>query len=171
MDTRGVAVATLLAVLYAVGVIYLAPISFQLFQVRIADTLLPLSIVFGIPAVVGLSLGTVVANSVSPFGPIDIIGGTLANFVATYVGWKLGQMHFKGRDFFATVSQNLIITLIVGTYLQFLLQIPDTHIFGITIGGLLISWLGVFLGSAISINIAGYGLLKALRLRLPPTLT
>jgi len=62
----------LLAALYALGVTLLAPISFEIFQIRVADMLLPLAIVFGMPAVVGLSVGTIVANLSSPFGIIDI---------------------------------------------------------------------------------------------------
>ncbi|MBL7118911.1 QueT transporter family protein, partial [Candidatus Bathyarchaeota archaeon] len=45
--TIEVVMAALFAALYAIGVIALAPISFMIFQVRIADALLPLSILFG----------------------------------------------------------------------------------------------------------------------------
>ncbi len=50
------------AALYAVGVVALAPISFLIFQVRIADSLLPLAIIFGLPACTGFSIGALVAN-------------------------------------------------------------------------------------------------------------
>lgn len=69
-----------LAALYALGVVFLAPISFQLFQVRVADALLPLAILFGWPAIIGLSLGAFVANFFGPLGPVDIIGGAVRQF-------------------------------------------------------------------------------------------
>ncbi|HYB67202.1 MAG TPA: QueT transporter family protein, partial [Candidatus Acidoferrales bacterium] len=71
------------AALYAVAVVFLAPISFQIFQVRLADALLPLAILFGWPAVLGLALGAFVANFFGGLGPIDIIGGAIANLIAT----------------------------------------------------------------------------------------
>ena len=46
MKTRDIALASMISALYAVGVIVFAPISFLIFQVRIADALIPLSIVF-----------------------------------------------------------------------------------------------------------------------------
>ncbi len=62
METREIALGSVIAALYAIGVILFAPISFLLFQVRVADALIPLSIVFGMPAVLGLTLGNIVAN-------------------------------------------------------------------------------------------------------------
>jgi uncharacterized membrane protein len=77
------------AALYAVGVVLLAPISFQVFQVRIADALLPLSILFGWPAILGLTLGAFVANLFGGLGPVDVVGGTLANLLARYIAWRI----------------------------------------------------------------------------------
>ena len=42
-----VTLAAAIAALYAVGVVVLGPISFQIIQVRVADALLPLSMLFG----------------------------------------------------------------------------------------------------------------------------
>ena len=92
MDSKQIALISIFAALYAIGVISLAPFSYGLVQVRIADALLPLSIVFGMPVVIGLSLGTFIANTLNPvgnLGPIDIFGGTIANFIATFVAWKI----------------------------------------------------------------------------------
>ena len=66
MDSKQIALISIFAALYAIGVISLAPFSYGLVQVRIADALLPLSIVFGMPAVIGLSLGTFIANTLNP---------------------------------------------------------------------------------------------------------
>ena len=146
------ALTGIFAALYAVGILALAPISFGLFQIRIADVILPLAIIFGLPAIIGVTLGNVVGNFASPFGAIDIVGGTVANFVASLVAWRIGSKRFHGSWVIAILIQNLIITFIVGTYLSFIIGIP--------------SWVPVFIGSFIAMNIGGYALVKAVDRRL-----
>ena len=115
--SRQVALAAVFAALYAIGVTVLAPISFNVYQVRVADMLLPLSILFGPPAIVGLTLGTFVGNLSSPFGAVDVVGGAVANLVATFLAWQIGKRRFRGAWFAGTTAEVLAITLIVGTYL------------------------------------------------------
>lgn len=143
--------AAIFAALYAIGVVFLAPISFQLFQVRIADALLPLSILFGWPAVLGLTIGAFVANFFGGLGPVDIIGGAFANFVATLAAWKIVQSRSKLRVALGVASEIAVITFIVGSYLSYLFGIP-----------LEAGWLGVLLGSIVAIGALGSLLLFAL---------
>lgn len=143
--------AAVFAAVYAVGVVFLAPISFQVFQVRVADALLPLSILVGWPAVLGLSLGAFVANLFGGLGPVDVVGGTIANFIATLIAWKLAHGRRHGATFAAIVAEIVVVTLIVGTYLSFILGIPPW-----------ISMFGIFLGSVVAIGILGSILLFAL---------
>jgi len=162
--------AAMFATLYALLVYGLSSISFLEFQVRIADSLLPLTILFGWPAMLGLSLGCLVANFFGGLGLIDIIGGSIANLIAGYVGWRIGRMTFKGSWIMAIVFQNLLVSLIVGSYLSYLLGIPDLSYGGIVIPGIAIGWFGVSMGSLISMNLIGYLLLKILSVRIsPPT--
>jgi uncharacterized membrane protein len=138
------------AALYAVGVVFLSPISFQIFQVRLADALLPLSMLFGWPAILGLSLGAFVANFFGGLGPIDIIGGAVANLLATFVAWKIGHKR-PVNVLLGILSEVVIVTVIVGTYLSFLIGIPLT-----------VGLLGIFLGSVIAIGVLGSILFIAL---------
>jgi len=154
IKSRDAAQAGLFAALYALGVVLLAPISFELFQVRVADALLPLSIIFGPPVVVGVTLGNLVANLTSPFGVVDVVGGTAANFVASFMAWKIGSRRFRGSWITAVLAENLTVTFIVGTYLSYLIGIPVET-----------GWLGVFLGSFVAMNVGGYALLKAIGIR------
>ena len=120
MDSKQIALISIFAALYAIGVISLAPFSYGLVQVRIADALLPLSIVFGMPVVIGLSLGTFIANTLNPvgnLGPIDIFGGTIANFIATFVAWKICGSN-KVPFIVGIGCQIVIVSVIVGTYLS-----------------------------------------------------
>ena len=139
------------AALYAVGVMVLAPISFQVFQVRVADALLPLAILFGWPAILGLSLGAFVANLFGGLGPVDIVGGSVANLVAGYVAWRVAAGGGKWRVLVAIGLQILIVTVIVGTYLSYILALP----LGIT-------WFGVMVGSIVAVGFLGLLLLRAL---------
>jgi uncharacterized membrane protein len=139
------------AALYAVGVVFLAPISFQVFQVRVADALLPLAMLFGWPAVLGLSLGAFVANVFGGLGPVDMIGGAVANFIATLAAWRIAKNRGKRWMLIGVAVEILVVTLVVGTYLSYLLAIP-----------LRISWLGILLGSLVAIGALGSILLFAL---------
>lgn len=146
-----VSLTAIFAALYAVGVVVLAPISFQVFQVRVADALLPLAILFGWPSVLGLSLGAFVANFFGGLGVVDVVGGSVANFLATYIAWKTGRQRNKGSWLIAVAIEILVVTAIVGTYLSYLFQMP-----------LEIGVLGVLLGSFVAIGLLGYSLLLVL---------
>jgi uncharacterized membrane protein len=148
---------SIFAALYAVLVVALAGISFQLVQVRIADALLPLSIVFGWPAVAGVTIGAAVANIVSPSPSVvvDVVFGSLANLVAGFLAWRISQLRFSREtiaELLGCISAILAVTLIVGTYLAILFQ---TEVW--------IWWLGVGAGSVISIGIVGFPLVQIMK--------
>jgi QueT transporter len=73
------------------------------FQVRVADVLMPLAILFGWPAIFGLALGAGIGNlgadAISGLAPfsigIDIVGGAFANLVAGFLAWKIGSLRFS----------------------------------------------------------------------------
>jgi uncharacterized membrane protein len=128
------------AALYAVAVVLLAPISYGIMQVRLADALIPLSMVFGLPAVYGVTLGNIIANLYGGYGPIDVIFGTLANLLASYVAFRL-----RSKPLFGCLAATMIVSLIVGGYLWILVGVPME-----------VSLLGLFVGSFIAITILGY---------------
>lgn len=132
------------------AVVALAPISFTIFQVRVGDALLPLSVMFGWPAVAGLTVGAAVANVFGGLGPIDIVGGSLANFLATWLAWSISQKRFRRCWVSAVALQVAVVTVIVGGYLSFLFSVP-----------IALSLLGVFMGSLIAIGALGGFLLTA----------
>jgi uncharacterized membrane protein len=150
-NSISVTLTALFAALYAVGVVFLAPISFQLFQVRVADAMLPLSILFGWPAVVGLSIGAFVANFFGGLGPVDIVGGAFANLLATFLAWRIARYRGRSWRLFGMVLEIIVITLIVGSYLSYLFGMP-----------LSVGLLGVLLGSVAAIGILGSILLSVL---------
>ena len=155
-DSKAIALTAVFAALYAVLVLALAGISFQIVQVRVADALIPLSIVFGWPAVLGVTIGGAVANIASPMPSVitDIALGSLANFIASVAAWKIGASKIRKilSEFLGCLAATVLITFIVGTYLAWLTEVE-----------LWIWWLGVGIGSIISITILGYALVRILQ--------
>jgi len=151
-NTKKISIVTVFAALYAVAVIFLAPISFYVYQVRVADALLPLSMIFGIPSALGFGLGAIVSNLYGGLGIIDIVGGTAANIIACSLAWYIAKNRGIIHRFLGTIIEILVITAIVGGYLSIIFAIPIE--FG---------FLGVLIGSIIAVNIIGFPIQEIIR--------
>jgi len=114
MKTSEISLTIVLTSLYAVLVIVLAPISFGPIQLRVADCLIPLSALFGLPAIIGVSAGCFIGNAYMWLGPQDVILGTIANLVGATIIYML-----RKRQLRACVAGALPIGVIVGGYLWF----------------------------------------------------
>ena len=153
-----VAVAAIIAALYAVLVWLLPFISFFIWQIRIADCLIPQAFIFGMPAAIGLAVGCFAGNLVSIYGVIDYFGGAITNFLAAIIGYYLQKRNaYTGFKRILVTQliifiQTLFNVFIVGTYLAFLIPVP-----------LELSWLGILIGSLISLNLVGFLIYEALR--------
>ena len=73
--------AALIAAIYAALTYAVAPLSFGATQFRISEALTVLP-VFTPAAIPGLAIGCIIANIGSPYGPIDILLGTVATVLA-----------------------------------------------------------------------------------------
>jgi uncharacterized membrane protein len=72
MNTRKIALAVVFAALYyTLGTVF-QPISFMAVQFRVAQVLIPLIVVFGDSAVVGITVGHLLFNLQSPIGFLDL---------------------------------------------------------------------------------------------------
>ena len=81
IDEKDVVQNGLLAAMYVALTILLAPISFNAIQFRVSEILV-LVCFFDKKKMIGLVLGCLIANLVSPLGIIDIAFGTLATTLA-----------------------------------------------------------------------------------------
>jgi uncharacterized membrane protein len=160
--SRNLALAAVFGALYAALVIGFAPISNLPIQVRVADALMPLAILFGWPVILGLGIGTVVGNlaadSITGFPSasigLDIVGGSLVNLLAGFLAWKIGQRSWRIRSWsvswlVATLVETALISVVVGGYLSIVFSIP-----------LALSILGILAGEVVAINIGGFVLLN-----------
>jgi len=150
-------------------VVALAPISFYVVQVRVADALLPLSMPLGKPAVVGFTVGYFIGNLFGldfPFNLVDAILGSVANFLACDIGrWRMEKTKElePRKAFTTTLIMAGVITLVVGTYLPLLLVAcgiplpfvptgPIPPLLAFVLGG----WAFVGLGTFLSVSVMGY---------------
>ncbi len=120
-----VAETVIFAALYFLLTFILAPISFLLFQVRVSDALIMLSAVLGLPAVYGVFLGCIFANLFPvgyPPNLLDVVFGSIANLVASYTVYRICYAKVnKLRVIASSFISSSIITLIVGSYLPFII--------------------------------------------------
>jgi uncharacterized membrane protein len=151
VTSRDLSLVAFFAALYAVGVVVLAPISFGIYQVRLADALLPLSMLFGLPCAVGLSLGAVLANVYGGLGVVDVVGGAVANLLACSVAWYVARRKRFLYRLLGCSLETLVVTLVVGGYLAVLFNVPVEY-------GLV----GVFVGSVVAINVVGFSIEEAI---------
>ena len=162
MNAREVAVAALVAAMYAVLVAALPMVSFLMWQVRLADALLMLSTVLGWPAVVGVTFGCLLGNLTAPWGSallvaVDAVLGSTANFLAGYLAYRIAYRKGLKRKVLAACCEIAVVSIIVGSYLKFLLE----WAFGVDLP-LWLSISGVVPGSLVAIG--GLGTLLSVAL-------
>lgn len=145
--------ASIIAALYAVLTLILAPISYGPIQFRISEILVLLAY-FNPIYIGGLTLGCFIANLLGPNGVFDIIFGTLATFIsvyAIYISSKI-KMQDKYKLFIASIWPTIFNGIIIGLMLSYVLNIP----FLITIAE-------VAIGEFVVVTIVGVPLIYKLR--------
>ena len=133
---------TMLASMYVVLVFVFSFMSFEMIQFLIAEVLL-IFIFFDKKSIVGLTIGTFVANwLMSPFGIIDALFGSLATALSLIAMILL--LKFK---IIALLMPALFNGLIIGLMLVYFIDLPFLPTFG---------W--IFLGEAVVMLGIGYPL-------------
>lgn len=111
--------AIVLAAVYASLVLALPGLSYGPIQVRIADAVSTLPYIMGFESVVGLTVGTLIANMISPYGIWDVLVGTLCTFTYTLIDWVLGRRFGYKKWMLPVIA--VVNSLVVGFYIGFLL--------------------------------------------------
>jgi len=163
LDSRDVSLTALFGALYVVvNVVQMFSVGNPLVsgpvQLRIADCLIALAALFGWPVVFGVTVGCVVSNVLSnmmyPLGPVDIVLGPIANFVAAGLVFLLWR-----RRLLACVVGALPVGFIVGGYLWWFFDAPEVLAFMPLWLGMIVS---ITISSLIAIAVIGYSLLLIL---------
>ncbi len=148
VSARFLTQSALIAAIYAVVTLLLAPISYGQLQVRVSEalTLLPIITPAAVP---GLFVGCLIANIFNPAGisMLDIVFGSLATLAAAICTYQL-----KHRPLLAAAAPVLLNALVVGWVLMIQYQLPYLATAG---------WVG--LGELIACYALGIPLLWALK--------
>lgn len=159
-DSRDLTLTALFATLYVVINIVQSftignPITiYGPLQLRIADFMIALAILFGWPIVYGVTLGCFLTNAYFFIGAPDVILGPIANLIAACVVLTL-----RKHRLLACISGALPIGLIVGGYLWLFFPPPDVL-------GVLPAWAGMIVSitvsSLVAVAVLGYIVLRLL---------
>ena len=143
--------AGLVAALYAVLTVILAPISFGLVQCRVSEALCVLPAVLG-SSVPGLALGCLIANLITGAPVYDIIFGSVATLIGAIGTAFLSKRNMPVWTFpFPAILSN---GLIVGTVLALVYEVPAS---------LLVCMLSVTAGEAVAMYALGLPFLYLIR--------
>lgn len=114
LSVRRLVRCAVIAAVYVVVCLVLAPFSYGAVQVRVAEALCLLP-VFGAEYIVGVTLGCFLANL---FGStvVDVVFGTLATLLACLVTYKLRDIRVKGLAIPASLPPVVFNMIIVGAF-------------------------------------------------------
>ncbi|MDA4128501.1 MAG: QueT transporter family protein [Thaumarchaeota archaeon] len=86
-----IAGASVYAAMYVALILVFNSISYGQIQLRVANVIVGLVPIMGWPAIVGQTVGVMIANSFSPLGPIDLIN-VIPSFLFSFIIWKLRKV-------------------------------------------------------------------------------
>lgn len=154
MNTKRLVRAAMVAAIYVVLCLVLAPFSYGAVQVRLAEMLCLLP-VFGAEYIVAVTLGCFLANLLGST-LVDVVFGTAATLVACLVTYAVRKVRVGGLAIPAAVPPILSNAVIVGA-LELTFFLP-----GVTGTAALAAWnaLTVGIGEVISCGILGVALVK-----------
>lgn len=111
--------AALIAAIYAALTYAVAPLSFGATQFRISEALTVLP-VFTPAAIPGLAIGCIIANIGSPYGPIDILLGTVATVLAALATRLTRNIKIKNIPLLSFIFPTIFNGIIIGAEIMML---------------------------------------------------
>ena len=114
LSVRRLVRCAVIAAVYVVVCLVLAPFSYGAVQVRVAEALCLLP-VFGAENIVGVTQGCFLANLLGST-VVDVVFGTLATLLACLVTYKLRDIRVKGLAIPASLPPVVFNMIIVGAF-------------------------------------------------------
>ena len=146
------ALIAIYAALYAALVVVLGGISYGPVQVRIADTMLAVVPLLGLPGVLGHTLGVFIANVFSPAGLIDLLN-TMPSFAMSFVVYYVYKRTKNDYSVIGTcVAYSVVLGVTVGWMLSYVYSLP-----------LLLTMAYVAIGNVIASVLIGWPVFKVLK--------
>jgi uncharacterized membrane protein len=132
----------IVAALYTVLTVFIAPLSYGPIQFRFSEILTLLAFIDPL-YIPGLVLGCIISNFFSPLGIVDVIIGSFATYLSVYLISKSKSL------FIASLWPTIFNGIIIGLELYFLVNAP-----------LWITTLQVAFGEFVVVTLIGYPLFK-----------
>jgi uncharacterized membrane protein len=133
------------AALYAALVVVLGGFSYGPVQVRVADSLVAVVPLLGLPGVLGHTLGVFIANMFSTAGLIDLLN-TIPSFTMAFVVYYVYKRTQNDYTVIGTcIAYSVVLGVTVGWMLSYVLSLPllTTMAYvaiGNTVASVLIGW-------------------------------
>ncbi len=122
LSTKSLAINAMLAALYVVLTVAAAPLSYGGVQFRISEMLVLLAF-FNAEYIIGVSIGTFLANYIGPFGLPDAIFGTLVSILAMLLIYSVGKSF--GKKLPALFLASLFPVILNGVYVSTIIIVLD----------------------------------------------
>lgn len=151
--TKRLVRTAIIAALYAVITLVLAPISYGNIQFRVSEIMVLLAF-FDPFYIGGLTLGCFIANMLGPNGLPDMIFGTFATFISVYAISITGK-HVKNNTLALLISSlwpTIFNGIIIGWELNYLAQLP-----------LLLTMVQVAVGEFVVVTILGVPVMNLIK--------
>ncbi|MBW9212522.1 MULTISPECIES: QueT transporter family protein [Terrabacteria group] len=161
MNTKTLTHIAMIAAVYTVVSLVLAPFTYGTIQVRVAEALTMLPLIYA-PSIWGVTLGCFLTNLIgafmgtNPTGFIDAIIGTSATFLAAYGTYYFRDKKIKNIPILSILCPIILNFIFVGAELAYLFN-PDNLVVGFLIQGT-----SVAIGETISV-VLGYLLMNPMK--------
>jgi uncharacterized membrane protein len=124
IQSKDITLIGLYAALYAALVVVLGGFSYGPIQVRIADSLLAVVPLLGLPGVLGHTLGVFIANMFSTVGLIDLLN-TIPSFAMSFVVYYVYKRTQNDYTVIGTcIAYSIVLGITVGWMLSYVLTLP-----------------------------------------------
>ena len=151
IQSKDITLIGLYAALYAALVVVLGGFSYGPIQVRIADSLLAVVPLLGLPGVLGHTLGVFIANMFSTVGLIDLLN-TIPSFAMSFVVYYVYKRTQNDYTVIGTcIAYSVVLGITVGWMLSYVYSLP-----------LLLTMAYVAAGNTIASVLIGWPLFKVL---------
>ncbi|MEG1448245.1 MAG: QueT transporter family protein [Oscillospiraceae bacterium] len=160
---KRIATAGMIAAIYTVLGIVLAPFNFGIVQVRLGEALTLLPVFGGVSTIFGVTIGCLLTNAygvitgASILGTLDIVVGTAATLVAAILTYLLRNKRIKGIPFFSALPPVIVNALVIGYSLT--LVMSD----GMNMAIFWVNFLSVFAGQFVSCVVVGLVLMNIIK--------
>ena len=118
IQTKDLALIAIYAALYAALVVVLGGFSYGPVQVRMADSMVAVVPLLGLPGVLGHTLGVFIGNIFSTAGPIDLLN-TIPSFAMSFVVY---YVYKRTKNDYTVIGTCVAYSAVLGTTVGWMLS-------------------------------------------------